>query len=76
MDSLLSRSLPYLLLKSSPLKKKLPFRVGVRGISLRTEQTVIEKISYVQAETYHNLSPLKLRSFAQQQGIAVLVTVP
>lgn len=45
---------------SNPVnQKKLPFKVGIRGINLRTEQTIIERISYVQAETYRNLSPLK-----------------
>lgn len=40
--------------------KKLPFKVGVSRISLKTEQTIIEKIRYVEAEIHYNLSPLKL----------------
>lgn len=40
--------------------KKLPFKVVVSRISLKTEQTIIEKIRYVEAEIHYNLSPLKL----------------
>lgn len=38
----------------------MPFKVAVSRISLKTEQTIIEKIRYVEAEIHYNLSPLKL----------------
>lgn len=52
----------------------MPFKVGTRGINLRTEQTIVEKIRDVEAETCYNLNLLKWFD-PQQPGMDILLIV-